>query len=149
MRDEISQELFRIANKNGGVLKAEDVVKAAKTKTSILHEEFEWDDTEAAEQYRLQQARHLIRVTIQYVGPPDKNITTRVFVSLPSDRANEGGGYRTITSVVNDPAKYAELLEDAKAEMQRFRYKYSKLSELAEVFAAMDRVGKRDRVDAD
>lgn len=44
-----------------GRLDPADVVEAARDPASPLHGYFEWDDTEAARQHRLGQARQLIR----------------------------------------------------------------------------------------
>ena len=52
------KEILDIKKKSG--LTAEAIVEQAKKKKSELHEFFEWDDTKAAEQWRIQQARILI-----------------------------------------------------------------------------------------
>jgi len=135
----IIQELHRIAAAHGGELRPVDVVEAAKNKTSPLHSKFEWDDGEAAERYRLWQARQLISVTVQYTGAEDNPILSRVFVSLTPDRG-EANGYRTIQAVMGNPSQRAQLLEDALQDMRRFQKKYSDLKELSELFKAMDSV---------
>lgn len=40
---------------------ARAVVDAARPEDSPIHDQFEWDDSEAAEQYRIAQARRLVR----------------------------------------------------------------------------------------
>lgn len=137
----ISAELKRIAKQHGGLLRPADVVEAAKSKTSPLHGKFEWNDGEAAQRYRLWQARELIRVTVEYLGPADEQMLTRVFVSLTPDRKD--GGYREISAVMSDSQQRRQLLSDAMDEMERFREKYAGLKELAEVFAAMRKVGRK------
>ena len=82
----IISELRTIAAKNDGLLKPEDVVESARPINSPLHTRFTWDDTEAANQYRLQQARQLIRTTIQYIEVDGKDQSFRVFCSLTPDR---------------------------------------------------------------
>jgi hypothetical protein len=135
---EVINELERIAKARHGELRVQDVVEAARPAASPLHSWFNWDDTEAAHQWRLQQARQLIRVTIAYVGDNEDSIPIRVFVSLTTDRYNkDGGGYRVTTAVLSDAEHRQQLLDDAMAEMKRFRAKYNSLKELAEVFDAM------------
>ena len=56
----IRDELERIYETNG-VLTPEAVVDDARPDDAPLHSHFEWDDALAGEQYRLVQARHLIR----------------------------------------------------------------------------------------
>jgi hypothetical protein len=136
---EIRDELHRLVHRHRGELRPEQVVEAAKSKDSPLHASFEWDDTEAAQQYRLDQARNLIRAVVTYEdNGKGKALPCRVFVSLTTDRTKGGAGYRLTTDVLSDTERRMQMLADAKAEMQRFREKYRALSELADVFAAME-----------
>ena len=113
--------LTRLARKNGGVLKVDDVLQEARDKDSLLHRHFEWDDTEAAEQYRRQQARALIqRCRIQLVESSPVKI--RAFVSLPIDREN-GGGYRLTSEVMSDDYLKDEFLRDIRMTIQRWSQK--------------------------
>ncbi len=137
---QIAIELKRLAEEHGGVLTPKAVVDAARSETSPLHRSFDWDDTEAAEKWRLLQARNLIRVVVAYEPVADgKTLPCRVFVSLTPDREQEHGGYRVTSSVMSDPDQRRQLLHDARADMKRFTLKYRQLEELADVFAAMDR----------
>lgn len=139
----IQQEIERLQKKYGGLLKAPDLVKEAKSPSSPVHDCFEWDNSAAAYNWRLEQARHLIRVYVTVIdadGPKE----CRAFVSLSADRAT-GGGYRTMVSVLNDDALRANLVADAMDEMERFRNKYASLKELAAVFDAMDRVMSKSK----
>lgn len=137
--DAVAMELSRIKKENGGIIPAEAVVDAARPKKSPLHSHFEWDDSEAAEKWRVHQARNLIRVYVGIIETPNGPKESRVYVSLTKDRG-EGGGYRSITDVMGNQEWRAQLLEDALAEMRSFKLKYAVLKELAEVFAAMDSV---------
>lgn len=132
----IARELKRIAKANHGQLLPEKVVEAARPNSSPLHNRFEWDDTEAAQQYRLWQARHLIRVCVEYL--PGVSTPTEVFVSLSTDRV-EGKGYRVMTEVLSREDSREQMLEDALAELNIFRLKYRRLKELSDVFEAIDR----------
>lgn len=138
----ISKELRRIAAKNGGVLLPAFVVEAARPKSSILHSKFCWDDAKAGHEYRLWQARMLIRVTVSVVAGTGE--VNRVWVSLKTD-ANMGAGYRALVDVMADAELRVQLLQDALADAELFREKYSKLKELAKVFDAMKEVSRRVR----
>lgn len=140
----VIDELSRIAESHDGELRAEDVVSAARAKASPLHSKFTWENNVAAHQYRLWQARTLIRVTVQFIGPKEDQTSVRVFVSLSSDRTNrDGGGYRSLVSVMSNQQQRAQLLEDAFEEMKLFREKYAGLQELVKVFAAMRKVQRK------
>jgi hypothetical protein len=127
----IISELRTIAAKNDGLLKPEDVVESARPINSPLHTRFTWDDTEAANQYRLQQARQLIRTTIQYIEVDGKDQSFRVFCSLTPDRENDGGGYRETVAVLSNRQYKAQLLSDAQEDMRRVEERYSRLKELS------------------
>ena len=132
---EIISELEKIrAMESDGVLRAECVVEVASNPGHPLHGHFEWDDSAAAQQWRLQQARQMINVLVQFV--PHVEANHRVYVSLYRDRAEEGGGYRVISEVLSNKQLRNEMLEEALAELKDFEQKYRSLQELADVFAA-------------
>lgn len=129
MSDKIKRELDTIRSKNNGILDPKAVVDFARNTDTALHSKFEWRDGVAGELYRLHQARNLIRVVVnvsEHDGHP-----IRAFVSLKSDRY-EQGGYRATVDVVDDERLMKQLVEDAKDEMQSFLNKYARLRELAE-----------------
>lgn len=129
--------LTKIARQNGGVLKVEDVLSEARDESSPLHKHFEWDDSEAAEQYRRQQARTLIqKCKIRLIDSHPVEI--RAFVSLPTDREN-GGGYRLTSEVMGDERMKAELLRDMQLTIARWTQKLSLLDQdLVEAILDLD-----------
>lgn len=115
-----------------GMLMPERVVEFASNPDTALHSRFTWDDTEAAKAHRLWQARVLIRVVVREVPNTNTREPIRTYVSLGSDR-KDGGGYRTLVSVMEDDELRAELLAQAKAEARRWADRYRDLVELAKV----------------
>jgi hypothetical protein len=139
----IHDELLRLAKRNDGVLTAEAVVEAARPESSPLHTAFTWDNDEAAEKWRLHQARNLIlKINIETPVSNDQSITVRAWSSLTTDREEDGGGYRETIRVMRNGDQRRQLLSDALAEMERFAEKYRALTELAEVFEAIKRAKK-------
>lgn len=137
----VHAELQRLKDEGDGLLKPEAVVDAARAEDSVLHRFFTWEDSVAAEAFRLIEARALIRVAV-LVEPSSQKIT-RAFVSLTTDRVNrDGGGYRGTIEVMSDAGQRQQLLKQALEEFARFRTKYSSLVELAEVFEAMERAAR-------
>lgn len=147
MKDRIHRELERIRIKSGGLLRPEAVVEAARNPKSPLHSRFCWNDRKAAHEYRLWQARELIRVHVCVLRSDVKPV--RTYVSLIPDR-HVGNGYRAVVDVLADADLREQLLAQARDEMRRFRAKYAALRELADVFEAMTsaerRLAKRRRV---
>jgi hypothetical protein len=130
-----------LALKKRGVISPEKVVQAARDPKSPLHSRFTWDDTDAAHQYRLVQARNLIRVCVSVL--PGTNQNERVFVSLSRDSQKEGGGYRVTADVLSDAELREELLSEALKELDVFKQKYARLSELSLVFSAIAKTWKK------
>ena len=100
-----------IMNESGKLLPT-TVLDYARDPASPLHKYFEWDDTEAAEQYRIDQARQLIRSVSITVSTPVP-VQMREFVSLASDRGTKGGGgYRSTMDVMSKKKLRHQLAAD-------------------------------------
>lgn len=138
-RVSIITELLDLYEAKGG-LSAEDVVEFAKDPKTALHKHFEWDDAEAARQWRLQKARSIIRVSIQF-SADNAPKTFRPLINLVKDPTIPGGGYRNATEVYNaNEEARRRLVKDAIREMQRLKLRYAAVAELAPVFAALESV---------
>ena len=142
--EEEKKLLTQMARQNNGVLKVEDVLREARDEASILHRHFEWDDSEAAEQYRKQQARVLIqrcKISLVETDP----VRVRAFVSLPTDREN-GGGYRLTSEVLGDESMKEELLHDIRLTIARWTTKLHLLDQdLVEAILAVEsKVSKQE-----
>jgi hypothetical protein len=143
-RQQIQSELEVIRSHHGGVLRPEDVVKFARNKRTALHAEFEWDDKKASAEYRLWQARTVIRVAVTVLpSPHSSDDPVRAYVSIASDRVRPGGGYRALADVMSSDEQRAELLLEAIGEVKRWRRKYDRLRELVPIFRAIDKVDQK------
>jgi len=124
-----------------GLLHPKAVLDRASNPKSALHNRFTWDDTKAARLWRLNEAQRLVtQVKVELQPRPDEPpVKVRAFVSLANDRV-DGGGYRPIATVLEDASLREQLLQTALAELQALQKRYKHLSELAIVFAELDRV---------
>lgn len=135
----VGRELERLTEENDGALLPDTVLRAAQSKRSVLHPCFEWNDTTAAYQYRIEQAKHLLRAVVVVVMPPgrSKTIEVRAFPCIETD----GGNYYTTYARV-----YAskELTNNVDAQILRnllsFRQKYHDHKVFAKVWHAIDKV---------
>jgi len=135
----ITDELILIKDQNNGFIDPAVVVEFARDKMTALHGRFEWDDTEAAERYRIWQARMIIRLELVII-PGGKDKPVRSFISLVTDRrAEQDKGYRFMMDVLSDDTLRGQMLEEARRDMLIFRRKYSQLTELVKVFDEMDK----------
>ena len=113
----------------------EQIVDKARDQSTELHKCFEWDDTTAAEKYRLQQARQIvchlvIRETIAENKPP-----IRFFFKPDSD-----SGYQPTRTIVRNQDSYQNLLASAMRDLDALRRKYHSLCELDRVFEEIDQL---------
>lgn len=105
-----------------GRLHAKAIVEFARDPATALHKAFTWDDQEAAERYRLEQARGLVEV---YIIETAENGPVRAFVSLKTDRV-AGGGYtpmsEAMASMVTRRALVAQCIEDLQSTLRRHNH---------------------------
>lgn len=122
-----TQEILqRIADENNGILHPRDVVMNAQNPEHPLHHHFEWDDTKAAAEHRLSQARALIAsVKIEVVNMP----TVRAWVSVPDLRVTTGG-YESTLSVMRDQQRGQLVLEEILGRIDRLTNEHQALSDL-------------------
>jgi len=138
--DQRRAELEEIREASGGTLNPEDVIEYARDEETALHGVFTWDDTAAAHQHRLWQARQIIRVCVTLREEID-NQPFRTYVSLTEDRGE--GGYRLLNDVLTDTDLRERLLAQALRELTAWQRKYDHLTALAPIFEAASKVKKR------
>lgn len=122
-------ELHAIYDQDG-VLTADAVVDRARAVSSPLHDHFEWDDSEAAVQYRLTQAEGLIRrykMTVEV--HPEQTIRVREFSQAPD------GGYAPTKAMLGDDRR-GFVLEQARRELSALRRKYQGLVDFDELLSS-------------
>lgn len=135
--------LEEIRQRHNGLLRAEDVVSEAEDERSPIHDYFNWDDSEAAHQYRLWQARQLITIIVMKL--PDSRKSVQMYVSLHGDRNMPGGAYRGIIEVMSEPTLRYQLIQEALNDLRYWERKYSKLQELAGIYEAIQTTRKKLR----
>ncbi len=119
----------------------EQIIEEARDKKSPLHEAFEWNPKEAHGIYLKDRARSLIREYWIEMNNGNELVKVRGAVSLPTPNDFDGPrrAYFATTAVMSDSMLRERMLEQALRELSAFRRKYATFSELAAVFAAIDR----------
>ena len=115
-------------------LTAQTLLDANRAEGTPLHDEFEWNDSIAAEEYRLQQARHIINC-LCIKTESKKEQPVRAFFKI-----SDAESYENINVIVSSEDKYGRLLDTAMRELIAFETKYSSLTELSPVFKAIDNI---------
>lgn len=130
---EIGSAIDSLKAERGGKITAEDVLNAARDEGSPLHSCFEWNERKAAHEYRLVQARTLLR-SIEIVEGDDRP-AVRAYIVI-----REGGEdtYQGTADVMKDAGKREQVLLRAYTELLSWRDRYADLREFSSVFGEVD-----------
>jgi hypothetical protein len=129
----LKEELLDVKD-NYGTLTPENVVKAASPPTHPLHSRFEWDDSIAGHQYRLSQARTLIRTVHQPYVVNDEIKKVRTFHSLPQSQGKQA--YQPLDEIVQDPVATGILIAEAQRAWRQLYNRYKHLQEFVDLVRA-------------
>lgn len=117
-----------------GELTAKNLVDVSRPEDAPLHRCFNWNDEEAAELYREQQGRHLIRCLITV--PENNVVATRAYFNIVRNESE----YHSINVILEDQDKYESMMAMALKELQSFEKKYAILEQLKPVFDAINEI---------
>ena len=118
------------------------VAWARQNKDSALYSSLEWNDAEAAEQYRIEQVRQLIRVVV--IPSTETGRKIRAYISHPSDRVNDGGYRRVEESLA---LARQELVAEAIKTVCTLRNRYTHLPELDEMFFEIEKIARNQLIE--
>lgn len=115
-------------------VKPEEIVEKARDESTELHKCFEWDDTKAAEKYRVYQARQIVcHLIVKEVNNEPQKQEVRFFYKTDSQE-----GYKPTSYIIRNKDEYHKLLDRALTELKAFQRKYSTLKELDGLFDAIN-----------
>lgn len=138
--EDAGTELERIQAKYGEVT-PKNLLDESRPVTAVMHNCYEWNDTVAAEKWRLQQSRHIMScLTVTYESVEDnsdeiKTIEVRAFQNVSPERE---GRFLHVKNAMESPEYRHELMLRALRELAEYRKKYTDLSELAKVIGYVD-----------
>lgn len=111
-----------------GVVRPEDLIEAAQSKRSPLHQLFTWNDAEAAVEHRKSEARRIIGsliVRVELSG--GRAESTRGFqVAKPADKR----GYVSIDRIQGDADMRGQLIAQARRELESTLKRFQNISAL-------------------
>jgi hypothetical protein len=132
----VGDELERIRVHQNGRIESEDVVREARDDASPLHPAFDWNDATAAEKYRVEQAKYLIRsIEVVIERSDEEPVPIRAFVSVKRD---EDRSYTSTVHALSDPVLRAQIVEQAFKELEAWRQRHAELTEFARFFSVID-----------
>lgn len=122
--------LEQLEEKNGGVT-ATAFLDASRPEDSPTHSVFEWNDSKAAESWRLHQSRTTINaLRVTYVDDSGEDIKVSAFVRT---NAGERTTYENIQSALSDEAKKEIVLTRLRNEVESLILRNRHIEELADI----------------
>ena len=117
-------------------LSAKELVEVSRPENAPLHNEFEWDNTVAAEKWREQQGRTMIGaiVTIVEDMAQQEPVRVRVYHHIEPNQPN----YEPITAIVKQEDRMEMLFKNAMKELAAFKAKYSGIQAFSKLFSVID-----------
>lgn len=137
----IGEALAKVAAKHGGQFIPKYVVEDARDKKNPMFLHFEWDNDIAADAYRLDQARALIRA-IQIVDEEAEGGSVPAYISI-NDKS--GHSYRSIADIKGSADLQAKVLAQAEKDLEAWERRYKALSDVCEVVRQAQKMIRRKR----
>jgi len=106
-----------------GKLNAENLVAVSKPKNAPLHDDFEWDDTKAAENWRKQQGRCMINSLLMIPEESDMRDTEPIRAFFKVSQV-ESMQYESTEVLIRTQNGRDALRDQAQKELNSYRQKY-------------------------
>lgn len=110
----------------------QNVVELARNENSVIHNDFEWNDEIAGEKYRIIQAADMIRSFVIETKEEEKEPIRALQITTTTST------YKPTEFFIKNEDEYQNLLRRAKIELQGFKKRYSRLTELEDIFKKID-----------
>ena len=150
--------------KSDGMVTSKSFLDYSRPEDSETHSMFEWDDSVAAEKYRLSQSGKIINqlsveVIYEESVPADISINVEeqvpakrqfvsAFVNVERKSIKQSAVFMNVQEALRNEHTREMVLENAKSELESFKRKYGNLVELSEVIKAIDEfVDQSDSMD--
>jgi hypothetical protein len=103
--------------KQNGTLDVDVILADARRAGSPLHDGFEWDNSQAAELYRREQANYLVRVVGRVITPQDEEPTiVRGFFRVSTDEGRDE--FKPLEEVAQSPTDCRAIIIAEKARIE-------------------------------
>lgn len=135
----VGEHLEKLRVKHNGHLTPPTVLNDAKSKASPLHGAFQWDNTKAAGEFRLWQARHLINSIVVEIKDAKPGSNVRAFVNI---RVEKKQSYTSRAHAMSEADMRKQMLSTAWHELLSWKMRYADFDELAPILRLIDQLSK-------
>jgi hypothetical protein len=135
----VGKVIEKLHDKHQGVT-PELLVEEAKKKRSPVHNLFEWDDTAAAEAYRVHQARLVLNhIEVVIERGEEVPLVIRAFHSVEYE---EGRCYTTIKAARANEDLWEQIKDEALRQIKNWQETYRHIQEFEAIHQAIDAVAR-------
>jgi hypothetical protein len=135
----IGEALEEITATNNGRLEPDKIVAAAR-KDKRLNPYFEWNNAKAADAYRLEQARELVRL----IHVENHDVETGLARGWYSIRDRDGVSYRAVAEILSSQDLQQRLMAQAEKDLLSWEARYRSISDVCEmVRVAREKLSER------
>lgn len=135
---DVAAGVFDELSKQGELTKKK-LVEVSRADDAPLHNEFEWDDTIAAERYRESQAGDMLKHLIISHDDKPEELPQRVFFNIQA----EGQTYERIDTIIQRQRSKEALVKQCLRDLISFKMKYQYILKTCRVSEYMDAVQVR------
>ena len=137
------KEIEALNKRHGGYAPDGSLVEHARSPKSVLHNDFEWDDSVAGNKYRLNTEKKIKRSLVVVTDGLNNGQSEPTEIRLFQRAKIECGGkpqriWLNTFDMLKDPEGRQQLVDNAKKELEAFTNKYKALSELSDVLEPID-----------
>ena len=133
-----------------GSVTSQSFLEYSRPEESETHSMFEWDDTIAAEKYRLRQAGAIInqlevKLEIEESQTREtdiKIVPVKAFMNVAAKAPTEAGVFVNAVKVQSEEEYRKTVLNNALGDLRAFQKKYSNFKEFSKVLSAIAEVEK-------
>lgn len=125
----VGEELARIRERDGKI-ETTIIVSEARPEDALLHPAFEWDDSVAGEQWRLQQARQMVKA-VEVAPEKEGEEPVPAYVHVRATSSEEPGYYQSVTVAVQNPDEWNSALGELAARSVSAHKAFEVLERLA------------------
>ena len=138
----VGETLEQIESRDGTITR-ETFLEESRPEDSPTHGCFEWDDSVAAEKYRLNQSSAIIRdIKVTISSDSETPVRATAFVNIMTNPTAQEAQYQSVDVAVTNTDTRQVVLQNALDDLNRLRIKYMDLVELSRIFDEIEKAIK-------
>ena len=138
-----------------GTVTAKSFLEYSRSEDAETHSMFEWDDSKAAEKYRLSQSGNIINqlaveivyaentepteLSVNLEGEVQRKQVVSAYLNIAPKSTKASASFVNLFDALGDDERKKQVLANAKGELTAFKRKYGTFRELAAIIFEIDK----------